>query len=91
MAKKSTVAVTGPVVQMVAGAKVNFRANSARAVYYARFAAFDGKALADLEKDVAAAPPSVPSKGKLAGKQEPFAGWVAWFHRHGYVNLVNQG
>ncbi len=78
----------GPVVQVVPGAKVAFRANTARAAYYAVFAAHNGQPLATLAAAIAANPPSMPRKGKLAGKPEPLAGWVAWFVRHGYITLV---
>lgn len=79
---------TGPIVQLVPGAKVAFRAGTARAAYYATFAAHNGQPLATLAAAIAANPPSQPKKGKLAGQTEPLAGWVAWFVRHGYIALV---
>lgn len=77
-------------MQLVPGAKVNFRAGTARAAYYAAFAAHAGQPLSALAAHIAANPPSQPRKGKLAGQTEPLAGWVAWFVRHGYITLVSQ-
>ena len=68
-------------------AKVNFRKGSARELYYLRLKAHDGKTLESFEKSVAANPPSMPAKGKLAGKPEPVAGWTKWFVRHGYATI----
>ena len=88
---KQTVTVTapavGPLVNVVPGAKVAFRQGSARAVYYAAFAAHNGQPLATLAAAILANPPSMPKRGKLAGQVEPFAGWVRWFVRHGYITL----
>lgn len=68
-------------------AKFAGRANSARALYHARMADFVGKPLADFVASVAANPPSVPAKGKLAGKPEPVTGWVSWLTRNGYYSV----
>lgn len=81
-------AATGPLVQLVPGAKLAFRQGSARAAYYAVFAAHAGQPLSTLAAAIAATPPSQPKKGKLAGQTEPLAGWVRWFVRHGYITLA---
>ena len=56
-----------------------FRKNSARALYWQRIQKFNGKALKDFTDDCGVNPPSMPLKGKLAGKPEPVAGWINWF------------
>ena len=88
--KQATTAApaTGPVVGLVAGAVPNFRQGSARAAYYAVFAAHAGQPVSVVAAAIAASPPSQPKRGKLAGKTEPFAGWVQWFVRHGYITLA---
>lgn len=69
-------------------AKINFRKGSAREAYYERLAKFNGKTVEAFAKDVAANPPSMPKRGKLAGKPEPVTGWISWFVRHGYAELA---
>lgn len=64
-----------------------YRANSARGLYWDRFQKFNGKSLAELEADIAKDPPSKPKKGNLAGKVEPFGGWVSFFKQQGLINL----
>ena len=76
-----------PTVVLVKGAKVNFRAGSARAEYYARLAEFNNKPLADFIASCESNPPSMPTKGKLAGKPEPVSGWVSYFTRNGYAEI----
>lgn len=68
--------------------KTNFRPNSARALYYTRICKYNGKSVGAYAKSCAANPPSVPKKGKLAGKQEPISGWVSWFVRNGFITLT---
>jgi hypothetical protein len=68
--------------------KANFRANSARANYYAAICSYNGKSVNAFAKHVAANPPSVPQRGKLKGKPEPVTGWVRWFERNGYITLA---
>jgi hypothetical protein len=75
-------------IKIVTGAKVNFRNGSARAEYYARLKAYDKKPLVDFVASVEKDPPSVPNKGKLAGKPEPVTGWISWFTRNGYAEIV---
>ena len=74
-------------IKINATAKVNFRKDSARALYYERLKKFNGKTLESFVKDVEKSPPSTPKKGKLAGKPEPVAGWIKWFVRNGYATV----
>lgn len=67
--------------------KPNFRNNSARALYYETLAACNGKTVDYFVKTVANAPPSVPNRGKLKGKQEPVQGWLSFFVRQGLVEI----
>ena len=70
-------------IKIVKETKVNFRAGSARALYYEALAAHNGKSVESFVKAVTANPPSVPGRGKLAGKQEPVTGWLSFFFRGG--------
>ena len=74
-------------IKVVKGVTANFRPNSARAKYYEAITAFNGKPVQAFVEAVAKAPPSVPSRGKLAGKAEPVTGWVSYFIRNGYITL----
>jgi len=67
---------------------VNFRANSARALYHARMASFVGKPLTEFVASCEAEAPSTPNKGKLKGKPEPVSGWVSYFTRNGYFSIT---
>ena len=88
MAKQNTAKTTAPVRVIGAGtAKPNFRAGSARALYYTAMQAHVGKPLAGFVQAVAANPPSMPTKGKLAGKAEPIKGWLSYFTRNGYFTI----
>lgn len=82
MAKAKT-----PTIQL-GTAKFSGRATSARALYHARMGDFVGKPLADFVASCAANPPSVPSKGKLAGTAEPVKGWVSWLTRNGFYTVA---
>lgn len=82
----ATPAAAGPVVQVTAAAP-NFRAGSARAAYYMAIVAHAGQPVSVVAAAIAASPPSQPKRGKLAGQTEPFAGWLGWFVRHGYLTL----
>ena len=68
-----------------------YRANSARALWYAAVT----KALANGQQPASklfaahiANPPSTPKAGKLAGQCEPPAGWYSYFVREGVVKAV---
>ena len=76
------------VIKVNTSVKVNFRAGSARALYWAVVAAHNGKSVNVLTKALTAAPPSVPQRGKLKGKQEPVTGWVSYFVRQGYITIA---
>lgn len=68
--------------------KANFRQGTARAAYYSAICKHNGKSLNGFIKACAAKPPSYPKAGKLKGKLEPTAGWVAYFVRTGHVTLA---
>lgn len=57
------------------------RATSARGLWLAALQQYNGKTLAEFTAHVTANPPSMPTKGKLAGKLEPVSGWVGYFER----------
>ena len=77
----------GTTIKINPETKVNFRAKSARAAYYDVLQKYNNKSLSSFVKAVEKAPPSMPTKGKLAGKAEPVAGWVKFFVREGYCTL----
>ena len=77
---------TGPIIGL-GTAKAAFRAKSARAVYHERMGQFVGKPLADFVVSVAKSPPSVPTKGKLKGQQEPVQGWVSYLVRNEFYTI----
>jgi hypothetical protein len=74
-------------IKLVKGVTPNFRPGSARALYWQAITAYNGKPVNAFAKHVAASPPSVPKRGKLAGKAEPVQGWVSYFVRNGYITL----
>lgn len=82
---KKAAPVQSPVITVIAQPKKQF--GGARGAYWAVFKAHNGKTLAQLAAHVAANPPSVPSRGKLAGKPEPLSGWVGFFKRQGLITL----
>ena len=67
--------------------KAAFRPGTARDLYFQALVAHDGKDVNTFIKNVAASPPSVPGRGKLAGKQEPVQGWLSFFIRAGLVTI----
>ena len=74
-------------IALVPGAKVNFRAGSARAKWYAHLVAHNGKTAQQFAKAALANPPSTPANGKLANKCEPPSGWLRWFVANGYCKV----
>ena len=67
-----------------------YRANTARAEYWKRFNEYDGKPMSELESSITDNPPSLPKKGKLAGKTEPFGPWVSFFKQHKLIKVLNE-
>ena len=65
-----------PVIAVNPKFKGNYR--GARAAWHQAMAQFVGKPVAAFTAHVTANPPSMPTKGKLAGKPEPVAGWVSF-------------
>ena len=74
-------------VKVNTNVKANFRAGTARALYWQVVAAHNGKSVNQLTKALTANPPSVPQRGKLKGKQEPVTGWLSWFVRNGNITI----
>jgi hypothetical protein len=77
------------VIQLT-GKAANFKAGSARDLWFQRVAQYDGQPLAAYVADATASPPSLPSKGKATGQLESVAGWARWFAKQGLVNIVAQ-
>lgn len=77
-----------PHIQLIAGAVPKFRTGTARDLLFQAVAAYDGKPLADYVAFVTANPPSVPQRGKTAGKLESPEGWVKYFARQGLAVTV---
>lgn len=69
--------------------KANFRANTARAHYYAAFAKHNGQSVAKLNAYIQANPTKflVPGGAKLKGQLEPLGGWVSFFTRSGNITV----
>lgn len=79
--------VKSPVIKLVPGANVKFRANSARGQWYDFLVGQVGKTEAEFIANAEANPPSTPKKGKLAGQTEPPKGWLSFFLRNGYAEF----
>jgi hypothetical protein len=95
---KSTPAVATPAVAapvqyiQLTGKPSNYKAGSARDVWFQLVAQYDGKPLAEFVAAGTASPPSLPTKGKSAGKLESVPGWVTFFAKpeQGLVTLVTK-
>jgi len=75
------------VVPGICRVKAGGKLRGARDAWYQRLLKYDGKPLAEYEADCRANPPSMPTKGALAGKGEPPSGWVSWFKRNGFLTV----
>jgi hypothetical protein len=85
---KSATTVAAPVQYIqLTDQPANFKAGSARAAWFALVAEYDGKPLAEFVAAGTANPPSLPVKGKSAGKLESVSGWASWFAKQGLVEL----
>lgn len=69
-------ATKNPVIQANPKFKANYR--GARAAWADAMAGFVGRPVADFVAHVTENAPSMPTKGKLAGKPEPVQGWVTF-------------
>ena len=78
------------IIKVTAQPEKPYRETSARGQYWSRFGTFDGKPLADLEASINKDPPSQPKHGKLAGKTEPFSGWLSYFKAQGLVEVATK-
>lgn len=88
---KAVQAPAQPVIQVITGGNApaaNFRANSARAAWYAHLVAHNGQTPAAFCAAALANPPSTPKHGKLANTCEPPTGWLQYFTRNGYATIA---
>lgn len=76
-----------PKVVMIKVLKADAKFRGAREAWYLELIKHDGKPLADYVAKVTATPPSLPTKGKSAGKAEKPSGWISWFVRNGFLSL----
>jgi hypothetical protein len=75
-------------VALVPNAVAKFRTGTARALWFAAVAKHAGSPLPVYVKAVTTSPPSLPQRGKSAGKLESPEGWVAYFVKQGLVTVV---
>jgi hypothetical protein len=73
-----------PVLQV----KQGMQYRGARAAWYAVLLQHNGQPAAAYLAATTANPPSLPTKGKNAGRPEPASGWLAYFVRQGVATLV---
>lgn len=87
--------VKGNKVQAATGAPVllavkgNVPLRGARQAWYTLLLAHNGKPAAAFLAAATANPPSLPQKGKCAGKPEPASGWLRYFVRQGIATYTN--
>lgn len=86
-AEKAEAPAKTVIMKVVKQPEKAFRGSSARGQYWDRFQKYSGKSLAELEESCQKEPPSTPKKGNLAGKVEPFGGWVSFFKQQGLISL----
>lgn len=82
---KVTATGTGPLLAV----KGNVPLRGARQAWYTVLLQYNGKPASAFIAHVTANPPSLPAKGKLAGKPEPASGWLRWFVRQGIATYTN--
>ena len=70
-------------ISIIKDRKVNFRADTARALYYQTLAAHNGKSAESLLKAWDTKPPKLPK----SGKPEKASGWLAFFVGEGYCEI----
>lgn len=87
MAKgKTDKVVQGPAP--VLAVKGNVPLRGARQAWYQLLLSYSGKPAKAFLEAATASPPSLPQKGKGAGKPEPAAGWLRWFVRQGIASYT---
>jgi hypothetical protein len=79
--------VTGAAV--VLAVKGNVPLRGARQAWYGLLLQYNGKPAAAFLAAATATPPSLPQKGKGAGKAEPASGWLRYFVRQGIASYTN--
>lgn len=68
--------------------KAGQKYRGARAAWYDRMVALEGKTRKDVEADLAANPPALyGARSKFAGTAEPVSGWVRFFERTGVAEF----
>jgi len=89
-AATANVAGTNPAqLTPVLAVKGNVPLRGARQAWYQLLLAHNGKPAAAFLAAATANPPSLPQRGKSAGKPEPAAGWLRWFVRQGIASYTN--
>ena len=59
----------------------------ARALWYTRLLVYAEHPVSEWMVSVTESPPSLPTRGKSAGKAEKPSGWLSWFVREGIVTI----
>ncbi len=70
-------------IKIVKETKVNFRADSARALYFEVLQKYNNKTVAAYVKEVEANPPKLPKSGKV----EKGSGWISYFVGSGHMTI----
>jgi len=73
----------------VLAVKGNVPLRGARQAWYQLLLAYNGKPASAFLAAATANPPSLPQKGKGAGKPEPATGWLRYFVRSGIATYTN--
>lgn len=96
MAKQSKTETTTPETTATAttepekllAVKAGQKYRGARAAWYDRMVALEGKTRKEVEADLESNPPALyGQRSKFAGKPEPVSGWVRFFERTGVVEF----
>lgn len=85
MSKKATVSAS-PVLKI----KGNVPLRGARQAWYMLLLQYDGKPASAFLEAAKKEPPSLPQKGKGAGKPEPASGWLRYFVRQGIASYAGE-
>jgi len=68
--------------------KAGQKYRGARAAWYDRMVALEGKTLEEVTKNLESDPPALyGARSKFAGKPEPVSGWIRWFERQGVAEF----
>lgn len=86
--KAATASVAGTAQVPVLAVKGGQAYRGARQAWYQLLVAHAGKPASAFLTAATANPPSLPQKGKGAGKPEPAAGWLRYFVRNGVASYT---